>query len=147
MQQLVGWTHNPVDIVSFATDEGTTMIMFSMPGVIPYVTNGKVYQAVTLQPGSYTLVFLGGRIDGNVGVLAYGVVTTQSVLPDITAVSVTPGVLGYAELSAIPVVAQRIPFTLTAATSVTIGWVYNTTETPHGWTTMYMNGIELYKDY
>ncbi|MDR2806139.1 MAG: discoidin domain-containing protein, partial [Dysgonamonadaceae bacterium] len=29
MQQLVGWTHNPVDIVSFATDEGTTMIMFS----------------------------------------------------------------------------------------------------------------------
>jgi uncharacterized protein YjdB len=147
MQQLVGWTHNPSDLVSFATDEETTMIIFSIPGAIPYVTNGKVYQTVTLQRGNYTLVFLGGRIDGNVGVTAYGVVTTQPVLPDITAVSVTQGVLGYAELSAIPVVAQRIPFSLTATASVTIGWVYNTTETPHGWTTMYMNGIELYKDY
>jgi hypothetical protein len=148
MYQLVGWTHNPYNIISFATDFETTMIMFSIPaGGVSYVTNGKVYQTVTLQPGSYTLAFDCGNLDANAGVLAYGVITAAETLPDITTVTTDGQVLGYAELSAVPNSIHRIPFTLSGASSVTIGWVYNTFDNGQvAWSAFYMNGIELYRN-
>jgi hypothetical protein len=147
MQQLVGWTHNSTARVSFATDRGTCMIMFAIPGGINHVNNGKVYQTVNLEAGDYTLVFNCDGMDGGTGVTAWGVVTTAATLPDITAVTAASGVLGYYELSSTPSGANPISFTLTGASSVTIGWVYNTFDTPHGWSTLYMDGIELFKDY
>jgi hypothetical protein len=143
-QQLVGWTHNEAAYTSYATDGETTMIMFGGNG--GNITNGKVYQTVTLSTGNYTLTFLGNRMDYDTGVTAYGVVTTASSLPDIAAVSTAPGVLGYAELSALPITKQQVSFTLSATTVVTIGWVYSTFDTSHGWASLYMDGIELYKN-
>jgi hypothetical protein len=145
--QLVGWTHNEVARVSYDTDVNVNkIVLFSIPdGGIPYVTNGKVYQTVSLQPGSYMLAFDCAHLDWGTGVFAYGVATTAATLPDITGVTTDRDVLGHSSLS--PNTINKIWFTLSAASSVTIGWVYNTFESGGAWSTLYMNGIELYKDY
>jgi uncharacterized protein YjdB len=147
-QQLVGWTHSSTELVSYAVDEGTTIVMFSSPGgSVPYANNGKVYQTVTLGPGNYRLNFMSYKMDGNAGVTAYGVATTQAVPPDIADVSTAQGVLGYAELSALPVGNRLVSFTLASSAKVTIGWVYNTYSWSEqfGWSTLYMEGVELWK--
>jgi hypothetical protein len=141
--QLAGWTHNPATLVSYAD---TYMAIFTLPdGNIPQVTNGKVYQTVTLSPGRYTLTFLIEGVDGGTGVNAYGVATTANVLPDITDVATAPNVLGQVALQTLPIQSREVSFSLSAQTAVTIGWVYNTFDTDFGWVTMKINGLELYQ--
>ncbi|MDR0714690.1 MAG: DUF5013 domain-containing protein [Bacteroidales bacterium] len=145
-QQLVGWTHNEAARVSYDTHPAINKIaLFSMPaGGIPYVTNGKVYQTVSLQPGNYKLAFDCGSLDGGKGVDAYGVATTAATLPDITAVTTDSDVLGYSAL--IQYTNNEISFTLSSASPVTVGWVYDTYDSGNIWTALMINGIELYKN-
>jgi hypothetical protein len=147
-QQLIGWTHDPANILSFDSSTSVNrMTCFTFPAAgIPLVTNGKVYQTVTLQPGNYTLKFLVVAMAGNVGVTAYGVVTTQATLPNIEDLA-TANALGYVELSELPIQTRQISFTLTATTDVTIGRVYTTANTPQGYASLTIDGIELYKEY
>jgi hypothetical protein len=143
--QLTGWTHNFDYIVSYDNVGGQNMVMFANPAGIPNVINGKVYQTVTLDPGNYTLEFHCVGYDGGTGVEAYGVVTTQATLPDYGDVLTDANVLGKGVLSNAPPVTVRVSFTLTAQTAVTLGWVYNTSDTGHGWSSLAMSGIELYR--
>jgi uncharacterized protein YjdB len=146
MQQLVGWTHNPSWLISYTTDNGTSMIIFSAPAwALSHADNGKVYQTVTLQSGSYTLAFVGVGSPNNNSVEAYGVVTTAETLPDLAEVTTDSRVLAYSELSAASG-RHEIPFTLSGASSVTIGWVYSTFDNPDVWSNLYMDGIELTKE-
>jgi hypothetical protein len=151
--QLAGWTHSPANIVSFDGTRSTgvgsiTMFAYPVTGAnVGHVTNGKVYQTVNLGPGVYTLKFVLNGWDGNSGVDAYGVVTTQTTLPDYNNVLTDANVLGQVKLSALPPPpAQFITFTLSASTDVTLGWVYNTFNTPHGWVSFRMSSIDLWKD-
>ncbi|MDR1155864.1 MAG: Ig-like domain-containing protein [Bacteroidales bacterium] len=146
MQQLVGWTHNPSWLVSYTTDNSTSMIIFSAPAwSLSHADNGKVYQTVTLQSGSYTLAFVGVGSPNNSSVEAYGVITTAETLPDLAEVTTDSRVLGYSELSAASG-RHEIPFTLSGASSVTIGWVYSTFDNADIWSNMYMDGMELTKE-
>jgi len=68
-------------------------------------------------------------------------------LPDYTAVTSAPEVLGYSDLIINQQKVNSISFTLTSASSVTIGIVYNT-HNIYGtlgipWSDMHINGFEL----
>jgi hypothetical protein len=148
LQALTGWTHeNNLRIsLSFADGPEGKISMFSYPlAGIPYVTNGKVYQGVNLQAGYYELTFDCAGIDGNAGVVAYGVVTKAAALPNYDVVGTDNDVLGSIYLPNYQNNVAIISFTLNAAATVQLGWVYNTSETGHGYQNFKLNSLSLVK--
>lgn len=148
MQKLAGWTHNDNAKISFDTEGGGTFAVFSaVVWGCPDVNNGKIYQTVNLQPGSYTLNIDAGNAPDPTCVDVYGIVAKGELLPDYTAVTSDSNVLGYSNLVANQQKVNSISFTLTSASSVTIGIVYNTHDI-YGtlgipFSSMSFNGFEL----
>jgi hypothetical protein len=144
-KRLAGWTHNEAAFISLNTLDNQ-IAMFSYPvASIGYVTNGKVYQAVSLQAGYHELTFHCLGIDGNSGVEAYGVVTKANELPDYNAVTTDGDVVGSIYLPDYQNRDAVIKFTLTEPATVQLGWVYNTSETTHGHQSFKISSIELNK--
>ncbi len=150
MQKVAGWTHNDNAYISFDTGEGGTFAVFSAAvWGAQDVTNGKIYQKVTLQPGSYTLNIDAGNATDPTCADVYGVVAKGETLPDYTVVTSDSNVLAYSDLVENQQKVNSISFTLTSASSVTIGIVYNT-HNIYGtlgipWSSMSFNEFELLK--
>ncbi len=148
MQKMAGWTHNDNAYISFDTNGGGTFAVFSAAvWGCSDVTNGKIYQTVNLQPGKYTLNIDAGNATDPTCADVYGVVATGQTLPDYTAVTTASSVLGYSDLVKNQLLMNSISFTVTSASSVTIGIVYNT-HNIYGtlgipWSSMSFNGFEL----
>jgi hypothetical protein len=148
-QKLYGWSCIPSNLFTNydADPNNNSMVMFSDLNSGGYGNNFKVWQEQTLPAGSYTLSFLCNRMDGGAGVNVYGVVTTQSPLPDYDNVPSSGSTLGCVLLSELPIGTRTISFTVPAGgADITIGWVYNTYDPPlHNYAWMGMDGIELRK--
>ncbi|MGN7786336.1 DUF4998 domain-containing protein [Niabella sp. 22666] len=143
LQKVLGWTHSANAI---ATYDNTKLSLFtaSVWG-LPLVTNGKLYQTLTLQPGNYVLKIDVADADGPVDI--YGVVVSGAVLPDYTTATAASSVMRYVDLMAYQNKIVELPFNVSAAGSVSIGVVYNirsqysTNQKP--WSTFTINGFEL----
>lgn len=147
MQKVAGWTHNDNAYISFDNSNSSFSVFSASVWGCSDVTNGKIYQTVTLQPGSYTLkVDAGGATDPTCADV-YGVVAKGETLPDYTVVTTDSNVLGYSDLVKNQLFVNSISFTLTNSSSVTIGIVYNTHEVYSTlgipWSSMTFNGFEL----
>jgi len=147
MQKVVGWTHNQNAYISFDNTVNTLTVFSAAVWGCQDVTNGKIYQTVNLQPGKYTLNIDAGNTTDPTCADVYGVVAKGETLPDYTAVTSAPEVLGYSDLIINQQKVNSISFTLTSASSVTIGIVYNT-HNIYGtlgipWSDMHINGFEL----
>jgi hypothetical protein len=149
LMQLDGWTHNNA-LVSWSdrNNDGTFICIMAYPpagGDMNWTNNSKVYQTVNLEAGNYALVFHFHHTEGGLANV-YGVVTTDNVLPDHTAVTSDANVLGYTQIQdTSPNTDYTVPFTVQATGNVTIGWVYNTENIGHPYVFYYMSGIDLYK--
>jgi hypothetical protein len=144
-KRLAGWTHNDAAFISLNTMDDQIVMFSYPPASINLVTNGKVYQEVSLQAGYHELTFHCLHIDGNAGVEAYGVVTKAAALPDYDAVTTDGDVVGSIYLPDYQNRAAVIRFTLDAPATVQLGWVYNTSVTEHGHQSFKIASIELNK--
>jgi pectin methylesterase-like acyl-CoA thioesterase len=146
MQKLAGWTHNANAVVSYDKNGDAFSLFTAAVWGLSAVTNGKVYQTVSLQPGQYLLKIQVGGADGPVDI--YGVVAKNG-LPDYTEVASSTGTMKYLDLLSNQNKTVEIVFAVTDATPVDIGVVYNirdqygATGTP--WSSFNLKGFELFK--
>ena len=149
MQKVAGWTHNENAYISFDNSNSNFSVFSAAVWGCSDVTNGKIYQKVSLQPGNYTLNIDAGNATDPTCADVYGVVAKAETLPDYTAVTVDSNVLGYSDLVANQQKVNSISFTLTSVSTVTLGIVYNTHEVYSTlgipWSSMTLNGFELLK--
>jgi len=148
MQKVTGWKHSDNAYITYDSNSPNSITLWSAEvWGIADVTNGKIYQTVDLQPGNYTLNIETGYATDPTCADAYGVVATGETLPDYTLVTSASEVLGYSDLIANQQTVNSISFTITSASSVTIGVVYNT-HNIYGtlgipWSEVHINGFEL----
>ena len=148
MQKLAGWTHSANAIVSY-DNLSTSMSLFIAPvWGLPAVTNGKIYQAVDIQPGNYILKIMPGSSDGPTDVLA--LVSTDAALPDYANVPGAASTIGYADLMEYQEKSVELRIVATQAMKVYIGLVYNLrsqyNETGLPWTSLKIKEFNLVKD-
>ncbi len=147
MQKLVGWSHSANAVVSYDNNGRSFSLFTAAVWGLPEVTNGKVYQAVNLQPGRYVLKMNVGGASGPVDI--YGMVTTGTIIPDYTAVPTNDNTIKYVNLIPYQNKPVEYSFTLTEASPVNIALVYNIRSqyaangTP--WSSFGFNGFELVK--
>ena len=119
------WDGNPSGVIHFESQD------WSGPGL----TNGKIYQTVTLPAGEYKASFYsdggGGSINGNL------VVAAGNTLPDINQLTNVLGLVHWDQNNIGGT--HELSFTLSNATTVTIGWVVSTGST----TWNHVNSITL----
>ena len=146
MQKLAGWSHNANAVVSYDKNGDAFSLFTAAVWGLSAVTNGKVYQTVSLQPGQYLLKIQVGSADGPVDI--YGVVAKNG-LPDYTEVASSTSTMKYLDLLSNQNKTVEIVFAVTDATPVNIGVVYNirdqygATGTP--WSSFNLKGFELFK--
>jgi hypothetical protein len=147
MQKVAGWTHSANAVVSYDNNGNAFSLFIAPVWGLGGVTNGKVHQTVTLQPGDYLLKIHAGGISGPAE--AYGVASSGSSLPDYTTVASATNTLAYSKLTDNVNKTVEMLIVVKDATPVNIGVVYNlrdqyaTTGTP--WTSFNINGWELAK--
>ncbi len=147
MQKVVGWTHNENAYISFDNTVNTLTVFSAAVWGVSDVSNGKIYQTVNLQPGDYTLKIDAGNTTDPTCADVYGVIAIGDTLPDYDVVTSATEVLGYSDLIANQLMINSISFTITSASSVTLGIVYNTHSIYETlgipWSDMHINGFEL----
>jgi hypothetical protein len=113
-----GWSSDNNGVIHFESKD------YSGAGI----TNGKVYQTITLPAGSYNLDFVtqghGGDMDVN------EVVAQGNTLPDIDKLSGNTLALFHGDNNSIDGT-HTLSFTLARSTTVTIGWVVSTKSTTY----------------
>lgn len=146
-QKVIDWTHSGNARISYDRNSEIFCVWSAPVWGIPLVTNGKIYQTITLLPGSYALNIDAGKATNSVCADMYGIVAAGTVLPDFSNVPSAPEVLGYRDLIANQLSMNVIPFTITQTSSITIGVVYNTHNiySSHKipWSEMKINSFEI----
>lgn len=147
MQKVVGWTHNNSAYITFDSVNSCLCAWSAAVWGIGDVTNGKVYQSLSLLPGDYLLKIDTANTTDPACVDMFGAVAKGVTLPDYVNVTTAPEVLGKSDLVAHQQSVNTIPFTVDAESIVTIGVVYNTHNiygvTGIPWSDMYIRGFEL----
>ena len=147
MQRLLGWSHSSNATVTYDNNGSNFSLFTANVWGLPAVTNGKVYQTVTLQPGRYMLKIETAGADGPVDI--YGLVTASGPIPDYTAVTTSASTMKYLDLIPNQNKTVELLFAVTQASQVNIGFVYNirdqygATGTP--WSSFTINGLALSK--
>ncbi|GAB3026061.1 hypothetical protein GCM10027051_33520 [Niabella terrae] len=145
LQKVKDWIHSPNAV---ATYDNTKFTLFTAAvWGLPTVTNGKIHQSLNLSPGHYILKIDMGSASGPVDI--YGAVTSGGALPDYTTIAAATPVLRYMDLVPYFNKVATLPFQVTTAGSVSIGFVYNIrsqySSTGVPWSTLTINGLELIK--
>ncbi len=147
MQKVAGWTHSPNAYISCDNAFKVFQPFSAAVWGVPPVTNGKIYQEITLQPAHYVLKFQSGGADGPVDI--YGVAASGETLPDYAMVPSSPHTLAYVNLfdnqnstvERLMIIDREIP--------VKIGIVFNLYDrygsTGIAWTHFTLKKIELLK--
>jgi len=104
---------------------------------LPNVTNGLIYQTVTLAPGSY--VFEINSLDQNAGGTRYIAVAAGTTLPNVD--NITLNSIAFATLDQ-----KKITFTLSQATQVSIGFAANLTGTSSTGQYSKIGNVRLYME-
>lgn len=147
LQKMAGWTHNASAVATFDNGDKSFRVFSAAAWGLADVTNGKVYQTVSLQPGYYRLKFEVGSAEGPVDM--YGVVAAPASFPDYNVVPSSDATMKYVNLSANENKNMETIFSVTTASQVAIGIVYNTHDrygaTGLPWTNFTMRGFELSK--
>ncbi len=147
MQKVAGWIHSPNAYISCDNAFKVFQPFSAAVWGVPPVTNGKIYQEITLQPAHYVLKFQSGGADGPVDI--YGVAASGETLPDYAMVPSSPHTLAYVNLfdnqnstvERLMIIDREIP--------VKIGIVFNLYDrygsTGIAWTHFTLKKIELLK--
>ena len=144
-QKVAGWTHSPNAYISYDGDLKAFQPFSAAVWGVSTVTNGKIYQEITLKPGHYVLKFISKAADGPVEI--YGVAVSGETLPDYAMVPSSPNTIAYAnlvenqnnEVERLLIINQEI--------TVKIGIVFNLFDrysyTGLPWTHFTLKGFEL----
>ncbi len=148
MQKVSGWQHSNNAYITYDKNSPNSITLWSAAvWGIGNVTNGKIYQTVNLQPGKYVLNIDVGYATDPTCADAFGVIARGATLPDFTLVTSSADVLGSSDLIANQRTINSIAFTMTSASPVTIGIVYNTHSLYETlgvpWSELHINGFEL----
>lgn len=138
---LADWTtnsaiNNASGFGSLELRSGVGNISMEAGWGLPNVTNGKIYQTITLPAGTYRF-----RIDMtefNTGGTRFICVAAGTTLPDVSAV--TSNSLGFANLES-----RVVEFTLEETTQVSIGFVATLTAPSGGGIYSKVKSVKLYK--
>ncbi len=147
LQRVSGWVHNPNAVATY-DDAGKEFCFFVAPvWGLGEVSNGKVYQTVSVQPGEYIVKVQVGGADGPADV--YGLISETESLPDYGAVPNASSVIEYANLTQLQNRVVEMRAVVTSATNLHIGFVYNLRSqySINGipWSTFKIRGVELFK--
>lgn len=157
MGELTGWTHSSNVEVSYNfADWAMRIALAGGPAFgLNYVTNGKVYQTLNLEAGDYIFQVDCSHMDAynNPGdpitVDAYGVAAKGNTLPDFNNVATGSETLGLQTLFPSAYNGHNVidmPFTVSSAGQVTVGWVYNADQdNGNGYCSFLLNGLKLTK--
>ena len=126
---LAGWTtsknvinHDNMTTGGWCADQGGCLSMEMGWGWTPPISNGKIYETIMLDPGTYTFSIVMG-FNGSFDPV-YIVAAAGNTLPDVAAVSTSLGYTGFQNLSFQFVNAKRQPVSLGFLANMTNGNQY-----------------------
>lgn len=147
MQQVAGWTHNKDNIISYDNNTQAMNLFCAPVWGGPPVTNGKIYQTITLQPGDYLFKIQTGSAQGPIELV--GIAAKGESLPDYTDVTTSPATIQYANLMDHQDKTAELFLTITEEKPTSLGVVYNLHDqygaTGIPWTQIGFKGFELLK--
>jgi len=144
MQRASGWMTNDPSYITFDRDQGNFFCIWCAPAWgCASITNGKVYQAITLLPGDYAFFINNNGAQDPDAMNIEAVIAKGEGLPDYTAIETDASVIGHDNVLKYQRATMEVPFSLDEETTVTVGLVYNITTAGTIWNHHYFNGFDI----
>lgn len=147
MQKLAGWTHSANAVVSYDNNGSAFSLFTAAVWGLPEVQNGKIAQAIDLQPGEYVLTISSGDLSGPSQI--YALVSASAALPDFSTLTTAAETLSYTNFTGKKNHSAEMLISVTEARKVHIGFVYNISSqygaTGIPWSFVNFNEVKLVK--